>query len=210
MTSIAGTNAVLLDESALPDAADDEASDSADAAVVSDAERTNVDGSAERRRPRLARVVVYGILPGLALLLAAAAGYLKWVDSTARDAELARGQSVQAAVDSTVAMLSYRPDTVTQNLGAALDRMTGSFRDSYASLTHDVVIPGATQRQISAVATVPAAAAVSATQTHAVVLLYVNQTTTMGSDPPTDTASRVKVTLEKVNNRWLISQFEPI
>jgi Mce-associated membrane protein len=72
------------------------------------------------------------------------------------------------------------------------------------------VIPGATQRQISAVATVPAAAAVSATQTHAVVLLYVNQTTTMGSDSPTDTASRVKVTLEKVNDRWLISQFEPI
>jgi Mce-associated membrane protein len=207
---MAVTNAVLLDASSPPDAADDEASDSADAAVVSDAEGTYASGSAQRRRPRLARVFVYGILPGLALLLAATAGYLKWVDSTVRDAELARAQSVQAAVDSTVAMLSYRPDTVTQNLAAALDRMTGSFRGSYASLTHDVVIPGATQRQISAVATVPAAAAVSATQTHAVVLLYVNQTTTMGSDSPTDTASRVKVTLEKVNDRWLISQFDPI
>ena len=106
-----------------------------------------------------------------------------------RDAEVARAQSVQAAVDSTVAMLSYRPDNVTQNLAAALDRMTGGFRDSYASLTHDVVIPGAKQRQISAVATVPAAASVSATQTHAVVLLYVNQTTTIGNDPPTDSAS---------------------
>ena len=163
-----------------------------------------------RRRPRLLRMVVYGVLPGLALLLAAAAGYLKWVDATMRDAEVARTQSVQAAVDSTVAMLTYRPDNVTQNLAAALDRMTGGFRDSYAALTHDVVIPGAKQRQISAVATVPAAASVSATQTHAVVLLYVNQTTTMGSDSPTDTASRVKVTLEKVNDRWLISQFDPI
>src|ERR1700730_6260856 len=210
MTSMAGTNAVLLDASSLPDAADDEASDSADAAVVSDAEGTNAGGSAERRRPRLARVFVYGILPGLALLLAATAGYLKWVDSTVRDAELARAQSMQAAVDSTIAMMSYRPDTVTQNLAGALDRMTASFRASYASLTHEVVIPGPTQRQISAVATFPAAAAVSATQTHAVVLLYVNQTTTTGSDSPTDTASRVKVTLEKVNDRWLISQFDPI
>src|SRR6202011_2837803 len=107
-------------------------------------------------------------------------------DGTARDSEVFRAQSVQAAIDSTVAMLSYRPDTVDQNLDAARDRMTGSFRDSYSSLTHDVVIPGAKQRQISAVATVPAAASVSATQTHAVVLLYVNQTTTMGSDSPTD------------------------
>ena len=191
------------------DIEDDDAPGSV-AAVDSDAEGGDDSEATGRRRPRLLPMVVYGILPGLALLLAAAAGYLKWVDSTVRDAEVARGQSVQAAVDSTVAMLSYRPDTVKQNLGGALDRMTGGFRDSYASLTHNVVIPGATQRQISAVATVPAAAAVSATQTHAVVLLYVNQTTTIGNDAPTDTASRVKVTLEKVNHRWLISQFEPI
>src|SRR6267143_1858042 len=107
MTSMTGTNAVLLDASTLPDDADDEASDSTEA-VVSDAEGTNASGSAERRRPRVARVFVYGILPGLALLLAATAGYLKWVDSTVRDAELARAHSAQAAIDSTIAMLSYR------------------------------------------------------------------------------------------------------
>jgi Mce-associated membrane protein len=132
------------------------------------------------------------------------------VDSSARDADAARAQSVQAAVDSTVAMLSYRPDTVEKNLAAARDRMTGAFRDSYTSLTHDVVIPGAKQRQISAVATVPAAASVTATATHAVVLVFVNQSTTIGNDPPTDTASTVKVTLDKVGDRWLISQFDPV
>jgi Mce-associated membrane protein len=180
------------------------------AAVDSDAECGDDSEPTRRLRPRLLRMFVYGVLPSLALLLAVAAGYLKWVDATVRDAEVARTQSVQAAVDSTVAMLTYRPDNVTQNLAAVLDRMTGSFRDSYSSLTHDVVIPGAKQRQISAVATVPAAASVSATATHAVVLLYVNQATTIGNDPPTDSASRVKVTLEKVNDRWLISQFDPI
>jgi Mce-associated membrane protein len=180
------------------------------AAVDSDAEGGGDSEPTRRLRPSLLRFFVYGVLPGLALLLAAAAGYLKWVDATVRDAEVARNQSVQAAVDSTVAMLTYRPDNVTQNLAAALDRMTGGFRESYSSLTHDVVIPGAKQRQISAVATVPAAASVSATPTHAVVLLYVNQATTIGNDPPTDSASRVKVTLEKVNDRWLISQFDPI
>jgi hypothetical protein len=136
--------------------------------------------------------------------------YLKWVDGTARDAEVASVQSVHAAVDATVAMLSYRPDTVEQNLLAARDRMTGAFRDSYTSLTHDGVIPGAKQRQISAVTTVPAAASVTATSTHAVVLVFVNQTTVVGNDPPSDTASTVKVTLERLGDRWLISQFDPV
>jgi Mce-associated membrane protein len=186
----------------------DAASDSADA----EADTEGSDGAKPPRRwrTRVARVLAYIILPAIALLLAAAAGYLKWVDATARDAEVFRTQSVQAAIDSTVAMLSYRPDTVDQNLAAARDRMTGSFRDSYSSLTHDVVIPGAKQRQISAVATVPAAASVSVTATHAVVLVFVDQTTIVGTDPPSASTSSVKVTLEKVHDRWLISQFDPV
>jgi Mce-associated membrane protein len=162
------------------------------------------------RRARVARMLAYAILPAAALLLAVAAGYLKWVDGSARLSQEARAESVQAAIDSTVAMLSYRPDTVESNLAAARDRMTGAFRDSYSSLTRDVVIPGAKQRQISAVATVPAAASVSATATHAVVLVFVDQSTIIGSDPPTQSASSVKVTLEKVRDRWLISQFDPV
>src|SRR4029077_5092816 len=165
---------------------------------------------ARRWRTRVVRIVVYGVLPVAAMLLAGVAGYLKWLDGSAREAEGARTQSVQAAVEGTVAMLSYRPDTVEANLAAARDRMTGRFRDSYSSLTHDVVIPGAKQRNISAVATVPAAASVSATPTHAVVLVFVDQSTIIGSDPPTQSASSVKVTLEKVHDRWLISQFDPV
>jgi Mce-associated membrane protein len=157
-----------------------------------------------------ARWVVYGLVPALALALAVAAGFLKWRDSSARDAQVAAVDSVQAATDSTVKMLSYRPDTVDADLGAARDRLTGSFRDSYTSLIHDVVISGAKQKQISAVATVPAAASVSASQNRAVVLVFVNQAITVGNDPPTSTASSVKVTLDKVGDHWLVSQFEPV
>jgi Mce-associated membrane protein len=109
-----------------------------------------------------------------------------------------------------VALLSYRPDTVEKDLSSAQDRLTGTFRDSYVSLIHDVVIPGAKQKQISAVATVPAVGAVSATQNHAVVLVFVNQTIIIGTDPPGNTASSVKVTLDKIGTRWLISGFEPV
>jgi Mce-associated membrane protein len=175
-----------------------------------DASASEGTRSARQWRSRLACILACGILPATALLLASAAGYLKWVDGSAEEADVARTQSVQAAVESTVAMLSYRPDTAESNLAAARDRMTGAFRDSYSSLTHDLVIPGAKQRQISAMATVPAASSVSATATRATVLVFVDQSTIIGNDPPTQSASSVKVTLEKVNGRWLISAFDPI
>lgn len=163
-----------------------------------------------RRRIRWSRAIVYGVLPGLALLLASAAGILKWQDASVHDAPTAGADAVRAAADGTMALLSYRPDTVEKDLQAAEERLTGTFLDSYRSLTDDVVVPGAKEKQISAVATVPAAASTSATENHAVVLLFVNQAVTVGQDAPTNTASSVRVTLDKVDGRWLISGFDPV
>jgi Mce-associated membrane protein len=178
------------------------------------AETTDAPAAAPAPRPKRSvdwtRVVAYGVLPGLALVLALAAGFFKWQDNSVRDADKARAESVQVAKDSTIALLSYKPDTVEQQLNAARDLLTGEFQESYSSLTHDVVIPGAKQKQISAVATVPAAASVSADPNKAVVLVFVNQTVVVGSDAPTDTASSVRVTLEKHGDRWLISKFDPV
>jgi len=156
------------------------------------------------------RAVAFVILPVIAMLLGAAAGFLKWEDSSRRDAETARNQSVVAAKESTVALLSYKPDTVEKDLTAARDRLTGNFLDAYTQLVNTVVIPGAKEKKISALATVPAAAPVSAKTDHAVVLLFVDQTVTVGADAPTNTTSSVRVTLDKVGGRWLISAFDPI
>lgn len=162
------------------------------------------------RRIRWSRAIVYGALPGLAMLLAGAAGFLKWQDASIRDAQLAAADSVRAATESTIRILSYQPGTVEKDLDAARARLTGTFLNAYTSLTHDVVIPGAKQKQVSAVATVPAAASVSASGNHAVVLLFVDQTVTVGQDAPTNTASIVRVTLDKIGDQWLISGFDPV
>jgi Mce-associated membrane protein len=175
-------------------------------------DESSVSGEPEKTKRRInwGRVVAFGVLPALALILALGAGYLKWMDNSVRLSNDARNESVQAAKDSTISMLSYKPDTVEQQLHAARDLLTGEFRDSYTSLTNDVVIPGAKQKQISAVATVPAAASVSAKPDHAVVLVFVNQTVVVGQGAPSDTASSVRVALDKVDGRWLISKFDPV
>ncbi|WP_156688411.1 hypothetical protein [Mycobacterium sp. Marseille-P9652] len=162
------------------------------------------------RRPDRSRVLAQGVLPGVALLLASAAGFLDWVGSTVTEADRAGMEATRAAHDATVAMLTYQPDTVERDVGAARDRLTGRCKDAYTSLTRDVVVPGAKRRHISAVATVESAASVSAGPDHGVVLLFVNQTTIVGTDAPAYTSSSVRVTLDKVGGRWLISGFDPV
>jgi Mce-associated membrane protein len=169
-----------------------------------------------KRKTDWSRVVAFAVLPVLAFLLALGAAFLKFVDLAVRESNTARTESVQAATDTTVAMLSYKPDTVEKQLTEARSRLTGQFLDQYTELTTNVVIPGAKQKQISAVAYVPrmddepAAASVSADPAHAVVLVFMNQTVTVGNGVPADTASSVRVTLDKVGDRWLISQFDPV
>lgn len=170
----------------------------------------DVQPPARARRIKWSHAVAFGVLPVLALLLAAAAGFAKWQGSYNRMSGVASIESVAAAKDSTVALLSYQPDSVEKDLGAARDRLTGKFKESYTQLVHDVVIPGAKKDQIAAVATVPAAASVSATPQHAVVLVYVDQTVTVRNDAPAETASTVRVTLDKSGDRWLISSFDPV
>jgi Mce-associated membrane protein len=186
-----------------------------DAPSTSSPDEPSADGRDDRfhtRHPagRWLQIVAYGLLPALTLVLAAGAGYLKWQGDSAREVIAAQSQSLAAATESTIAILSYQADTVDKQLTAARDRLTGSFRDSYSGLIHDVVIPGSQQKHISAVATVPAAASVSATARHAVVLVFVDQSVTIGTDSPTSTASSVKVTLDKIGEQWLISDFTPV
>lgn len=159
---------------------------------------------------RARRIALFGILPILSVILAAGSGYLKWQVGSARDAETTRVASVQAATENTIAILSYRPDSADKELTAARDRLAEPFKDQYTKLITDVVIPGAKQKQISAIATVPAAASMSASADHAVVLVFIDQSIVMGADAPTTTSSTVRVTLDKDGDRWLISQFDPV
>jgi Mce-associated membrane protein len=218
-TEMSGDSEPVADESSADDFAgrDDLAdeAEAADEADLLDGDDTRDDDEAgdapDRQGARFSwgRVLI-AALPVLALLLALGVGYLKWLDGTARSSRAAAEESMRAASDSTIAILSYKPETVDQDLKAAADRLAEPFRQQYTQLVTDVVAPGAKQQHISAVATVPAAASVWATGKQAVVLVFVDQTTTIGTDAPTQSTSSVRVSLNKVDGRWLITQFDPV
>jgi Mce-associated membrane protein len=192
---------------------DDEATERAQDKSAPTEEAADATATDDRRQPkwmRTKRIVTFGVLPVLALTLAAGSGYLKWQVDSVREAQSARVESVRAATDSTIAILSYQPDNADKELTAARDRLAEPFKDQYTKLITDVVIPGAKEKKISALATVPAAASISATRNQAVVLVFIDQSIVMGTDAPTSTASTVQVTLRKDGDKWLISQFDPV
>jgi Mce-associated membrane protein len=204
------SDATTTDDREDPTASDDHDPESG-AGRTPDSAQPRQELEPDPRQPGLLkRIVVYGVLPGLVMTLAVGAGVLKWRAETQSADQTAATESVRAATEATTAILSYGPDTVDRDLGAARSRLTGGFLDAYTSLTHDVVIPGAKEKKITATARVPAAASVTAGRDHAVVLVFVDQTTTVGADPPTDTSSCVRVTLDKRGDHWLISAFDPI
>lgn len=201
-TSAAASSVEIIDDTA-------SAAESADSSSHTLDELTG-SNSTVKTRMSWRQTIAFIVVPLFVVALSAVAGWLKWVDGSAREAQVAATESVQAARDATIALLSYQPDTVQQTLEAAQTRLTGSFRDSYGQLIHDVVIPGAREKKISAVVNIPAASSISASGRRAEVLVFVNQTSIVGTDAPTDTASSVRVGLDKVDGHWLISSFEPV
>ncbi|MEO8813997.1 MAG: hypothetical protein ABI307_03040 [Mycobacterium sp.] len=170
---------------------------------------TQRNAGADRRATRV-RVLTYGVLPGLVLLLAMVAGALRFYDSSTRNMDLARAKYVRAATDSVTVMLSYQSNTVDQDMAAAERLLTSGFRESFAERVRAQIAPEAKARRVTAVADVRAAASVSATPNQAVVLMFVDRTISIGAEDPIDVSSSFRVTLDKVDGRWLIEDFEPV
>ncbi|MEU2014213.1 twin-arginine translocation pathway signal, partial [Nocardia sp. NPDC019302] len=74
-----------------------------------------------------------------------------------------------------------------------------------------VVAPAAKQKSVRTTATVVRAAVSEQRQDEAVVLVFINQSTTSAEKPdPALAASSVRVTLRKADSAWRISAFDPV
>lgn len=167
----------------------------------------SMQGTGGPRRLVLVASAVAIVLVALAALCAVT-GYKYWND---RESEQARTQAVPAAQHTVEAMFTYNFTTVDAELPKAADNLSGSFRDDYLKLIKEAIVPGAKEKELNVQATTQATGVVSAEPAHAVVLLYLNQVST-GKDSPqaTISTSRVRVSLDKNDGRWLVSAVTPI
>jgi Mce-associated membrane protein len=119
--------------------------------------------------------------------------------------------AIRAAKDGTVALLSYSPDSLDHDFSTAKSHLTGDFLSYYNQFTEQIVTPAAKQKAVKTTAAVMQSAVSEIHPDTAVVLVFINQTTTSSERPdPSMTSSSVLVTLTTVHGAWLISAFDPV
>jgi Mce-associated membrane protein len=119
--------------------------------------------------------------------------------------------ALEAAKSGTVALLSYSPDSLDKDFAAAKSNLTGDFLSYYTQFTEQIVTPAAKEKSVKTTASVVRAAVSEIHPDAATVLVFINQTTTSKENPDgAFAASSVKVSLKKIDDRWLISAFEPV
>ena len=167
------------------------------------------DKVARRRRVKVAPLVLV-----LLLLLSGALATWLYVVQYRPDEQTdtaAAQTAINAARDGTVALLSYKPDTLNQDFAAAKSHLTGDFLNYYDQFTKEIVTPAAKEKALTTTAQVVGAAATELQPNSAVVLLFVNQATTSKERPdPAMASSSVLVSLTKVHGTWLITKFQPV
>jgi Mce-associated membrane protein len=200
------------DDQATPDV---EPTEGVEIGESSETDPSGVSDTSSQTRPR--RLSAIPVVPlALVLGLLAAGGLAGWVyfsqyrpDRQTDDA--VESSAVNAARDGTMALLSYKPDTLNQDFEAAKSHLSGDFRNYYDQFTKQVITPAAQSKGVTTTAQVVGAAATELRGNSAVVLVFVNQVTTSKERPdPSMASSSVMVSLAKEHGNWLITKFDPV
>jgi Mce-associated membrane protein len=181
----------------------DDASDEPAGALATDAPAA--DGLRSRR------MLVPIVLAVLALGSAVAVAVLGW--QTFSDARTQRAQdaALEAARTSTIQVLSYDSKTLDADLARSRALISGTFAAKFEELASGVIVPAVKQQNLGTKATVARSAVIDAQPDQVRALLFVNQATTIGSDPaPHTAANQVRVTMTWTDGRWLISDLQPL
>ena len=167
--------------------------------AVDEADETNDDEATETEpqpEPRDGIVAAVGaqvrwrrlgaILSAAALV--ASAGVAAWLyfEQYRPDQETnaaAATVALDAAKNGTVALLSYSPETLDKDFATAKSHLTGDFLSYYTQFTEQIVTPAAKQKSVKTSAAVVRAAVSELHPDSAVVLVFINQTTTSKENP---------------------------
>jgi Mce-associated membrane protein len=184
--------------------------DDTDETQRDDARTSPVDSKVARfRRVKLAPLVLVLLLL-ISGVLAAWLYITQYRPDQQTDAAAAH-QVTTAAQEGMTALLSYKSESLDQDVTAAKSHLTGNFVNDYEKRIHDVVAPAVKDKGVVTIAQVIGAGVSELHPDSAVVLVFLNEGTISKDRPdPSMSASSVLVSLTKVHGKWLITMFQPI
>jgi Mce-associated membrane protein len=136
---------------------------------------------------------------------------LGWQSISASRAQSAQNAALDAARTGTTQVLSYDSKTLDADLAKSRTLISGNFAAKFEDLANSVIVPAVRQQSLSTKANVVRAAVIDAQPEQVQALLFVNQTTTMSSQPaPRSATNQVRVTMTWSDGHWLISDVQPL
>ncbi len=145
---------------------------------------------------------------GLVVAALVGAGFVGVDYWSLRARETARAEVLDAATRFATRLASYEHDTLDKDLDAVLDHATGDFAEQYRRVGDDLSQLIRENEAVSKGETL-AAGVVRADSTEAVVLAFVDQTITNTNNPePRIDRNRMRLTLRRENDRWLVHNVE--
>lgn len=114
-----------------------------------------------------------------------------------------------AAERAAGAILSFKHTSLDADLEKATTYMTSDFAKTYTGSFDSLARPNATRTKATVTAKVLATAVVTASDSHAEILVYVDQTTlsTANGGDPSVALNRTTFDLVKQGDRWLVDDF---
>jgi len=187
------------DEKAADEPADDAAIDEAEAAT---------DDTKAEDRPRWTKRALPWVAAVAVGVVVAVAAWEGWLLYQQHEKDVAAEQALDAATKYAVVLTSIDTNALDQNFDEVLNGSTGEFKDMYTKSSTQL-------RQLlvdnkaAAHGVVIDAAVKSVTTDKVEVLLFVDQSVSnLAAPDPRIDRSRIKMTMEKVDGRWLAGKVE--
>jgi Mce-associated membrane protein len=127
-------------------------------------------------------------------------------------AAAAREDAVAPAGHAAETLLSFRYDTLDEELRSEQDLMTDSYADEFLNVFPDQALDLTTQTQATVESTVLAAAPLECGEECSAatveVLVYVNTEATVAGQSPEVSPNRAVVTMQREGDAWLVGGIE--
>jgi Mce-associated membrane protein len=166
------------------------------------------DTEPPQKNRRWLRRVIVGVGIGVAVTALALAGFFGWQLKQDRDTAAAARAALEVARNYAVTLTSVDNGKVDENFAQVLDGATGEFRDMYSQSAAQLRQLLIDNKAVSH-GTVVDAAIKSATKDKVEVLIFVDQSISNSTNPePRIDRSRLAITMERIDNRWLASKVD--
>lgn len=145
----------------------------------------------------------------LFVALVAAAAVLTVLDSRAAERDRLAADALAAAETASLAVLDYRPETVTEDLAAAEPLLAPPFLDRFRQQAREVTVPRSIAGQVASSARSAGSALAGMDGDEALVVVYLDRHTVGADGIGHVLQTVVEVRVVRDGDRWLVSEFTP-